>query len=103
MCKVKTGSHVETYADLQNLITSIILRQTEPFTKETIEKQLEIKLDGSIFSTEPNKLTQAKQACERTLQFMILSSSIRSTGIDDGRYRLALSFPSFNPSMMDVG
>lgn len=103
MCKVNTGALVQTDADLQNLITSIILRQTEPFTKETIEDQLLTKLEGSAFSTEDKKREQALKTCERTLEFMMLSSSIRSMGIDDQRYRLALPFPSYNPAMMNMG
>ena len=103
MCKIKTGALVETDADLQNLITSVILRQTEPFTKETIEGQLLANLEGSAFSAEDEKREQAIKTCKRTLKFMMLSSSIRSMGVDDQRYRLALSFPSYNPAMMNMG
>ena len=102
MCKVKTGSLVQTDTDLQHLITSIILRQTKPFTKESIEEQLLGKLEGSAFSTENKKREQALKACERTLKFMMLSSSIRSMGIDDQHYRLVLSFPYYNPAMMNM-
>lgn len=102
MCKVKTGALVQTDTDLQNLITSIILRQTKPFTKETIEEQLLSKLEGSVFSTENKKREQALKTCKRTLKFMMLSSSIRSMGIDDQHYRLVLSFPSYNPAMMNM-
>ena len=84
MCKVRTGADVQTTADLQNLVTSVILRQTHPFSKDR------------------KKQTQVIKICERTLKLMVLSSSIKSKGMDNDCYHLALSFPSYNPSMMSV-
>lgn len=102
MCKVRTGADVQTTADLQNLVTSVILRQTQPFSKDTIKKQVLSKLAGSEFLSDGKKQTQVIKICERTLKLMVLSSSIKSKGMDDDCYRLALSFPSYNPSMMSV-
>lgn len=100
MCKVKTGTDVQTAADLQNLVTSVILRQVHPFSKDTIKEQVLSKLEGSEFSSDDEKKTQVLKLCDRTLKFMVLSSSIRSKGMDDNRYRLTLSFPSYHPSMI---
>ena len=100
MCKVKTGAEVQTAADLQNLVTSVILRQTDPFSKEMIKDQVLSKLEGSEFLSDEENQAQVLRTCERTLKFMVLSSSIRSKGMDDNRYRLTLSFPSYNSSMM---
>ena len=100
MCQVRTGANVQTVADLQNLVTSVILRQTQPFSKDNIKEQVFNKLVGSEFLTDAEKRTQVIKICDRTLKFMVLSSSIRSKGMDDDRYRLTLSFPSYNPSMM---
>ena len=36
MCKVKEGKDVKTKGDLQNLVTSVILRQTSEFTVDDI-------------------------------------------------------------------
>lgn len=102
MCKVRTGADVQTTADLQNLVTSVILRQTQPFSKDTIKNQVLTKLAGSEFLGDEIKRTQVIKVCERTLKLMVLSSSIKSKGMDDDCYRLTLPFPSYNPSMMIV-
>ncbi len=103
MCKVKTGEQVQTTPDLQNLVTSTILRQTQPFTAGSIEDQVATLLEGSPFLQDVALRPQVAQICERTLQYMLMSRGIRSVGMDSDLYRLALAFPSYNPAMMHVG
>lgn len=88
VCRVKEGVDVRTLADLQNLVTSVILRQDGVFTKEELKDTLESKLSGSHFvqEEEPNAL------CERTFNMLRLAKYIRST--DDGYY-LAAPLPSY--------
>ena len=47
MCKVKTGKNVRTDRDLQNLVTSVILRQRRSFDRNEIVSQTKSKLRDS--------------------------------------------------------
>lgn len=90
MCKIKEGTAVQTNGDLQNLITSIILRQTATFSSEEIYKYVMAKLSGSKYE---NSL-ELKERCEDTISTLYLIDCLRS--VEKGRYSLAMSFPSVN-------
>ena len=47
MCKIKEGAAVQSKGDLQNLVTSVILRQTSTFSSEDIYQVAKTKLVGS--------------------------------------------------------
>lgn len=91
MCKVKTGAAVRTSADLQNLVTSSILRQPKPFTKSEIITQILKLLVNSPYASEKEQICDT---CDHTIMFMELAGNIRSTA--DNHYRLTVSFPSYN-------
>ena len=47
MCAVKTGEMVENEIDLQNLVTSVILRRSDAFNEKSIVESVENELSGS--------------------------------------------------------
>ena len=90
MCKIKEGAAVQTKGDLQNLVTSVILRQTSTFSAEEIYQVAKTKLVGSEYQNRP----ELKKRCEDTISTLYLIDCLRSVG--KGRYSLAMSFPSVN-------
>lgn len=90
MCKIKEGAAVQTIGDLQNLVTSVILRQTSTFSAEDIYQAARTKLVGSNYLDHP----ELKQRCEDTLSTLFIIDCIRSVG--KGEYSLAMSFPAIN-------
>lgn len=52
MCHVATGKDVTTKADLQNLVTSLILKQEQAFTSEKIAETAKQELSGSAWDTK---------------------------------------------------
>ncbi len=93
MCIIKTGKHVQTHVDLQNLVTSIFLRQTHSFTLDDIERLLKEYLQGSDkYYSHESLSVNAKKVCEDTLKTLRLSNCLR---YEKEKYFLTLSFPSF--------
>lgn len=90
MCKIKEGAAVQTKGDLQNLVTSVILRQTSTFSAEDIYQATRAKLIGSNYLDRP----ELKQRCEDTLATLFIIDCIRSVG--KGIYSLSMSFPAVN-------
>ena len=90
MCNVKTGADVKHHGDLQNLITSTILRQTNTFSVEDIYNQVNEKLVGSKYCNRG----LARQLCADTIDKLY---NICGLGFaNDGKYQLTLSWPSIN-------
>ena len=85
---IKYGIDVKTNSDLQNLVTSVILRQTDSFTEETIFSEVLKKLDGSVFANSPD----VKKRCDNTLNTLFSIGSIKF--VSDGAYILSIGFPS---------
>lgn len=56
MCKVEVGKRVTTDRDLQNLVTSVILRQKSSFDEKEIVKQTRRKLKDSMYVEEDKKV-----------------------------------------------
>lgn len=56
MCKVKTGKNVRTDRDLQNLVTSVILRQRRSFGRNEIVSQTKSKLKDSEMQLENQEI-----------------------------------------------
>lgn len=90
MCKIKEGIAVKTTGDLQNLVTSVILRQTSTFSVEDICEATRKKLSGSSYDNE----SDIKKRCAETISTLYLIDCLRDVG--NGRYSLAISFPSVN-------
>ena len=65
MCNVKEGKDVKTKGDLQNLVTSVILRQTSEFTVDNIYNGTLARLIGSDFYDS----LEVKQLCEEAAAF----------------------------------
>jgi len=94
MCKIKEGVAVQTIGDLQNLVTSVILRQTSSFSVEDICAATTEKLKGSLYNNEAD----VKKRCEETISTLYLIDCLRSVG--NKHYSLAMSFPSVNSLYM---
>lgn len=89
MCKVRIKEDVKTSADLQNLVTSVILRQRSSFSVQDILSNTKSYVIGSCFENSDEKI---KQICEDTITELNLIDCVRSIG--DKRYKLAMSFPA---------
>ena len=87
---IKYGIDVKTNADLQNLITSVILRQTGNFTDESIYSEVSEKLIDSVFKNNPN----VEKRCRDTIETLFNIGSIKV--VNDGTYQLSMSWPSIN-------
>ncbi len=88
MCNVKEGKDVKTKADLQNLVTSVILRQTSEFSLDDIYNGTLARLVGSDFYDS----SEVKQRCENTINTLFIINRLKSDG--HGKYELDMSFPS---------
>lgn len=58
MCKIKTGKAIQTNRDVQNLITSVILRQRSDFNKNGIMMQMRNKMRDTEMEIEDNQVEQ---------------------------------------------
>lgn len=85
---LKEFASVKTRADLQNLITSIILRQTDEFTLDDVVRDTNLRLVGSsYYGTE-----ELTARCADTLHTLFVFNGIQSAGKD--RYSPGLSWPA---------
>jgi hypothetical protein len=91
MCNIKEGANVKTKGDLQNLVTSVFLRQESCFSVEDIYNGVLVRLKGSDWYDSP----EVKQRCEDTLSTLFINGCIRGDG--HGKYKLSMSFPSVVP------
>ncbi len=80
MCKVKTGRDVRTSRDLQNLITSVILRQTRSFDRGMIASQTKDKLKDSEMQLDSQEI---EKMISRTLGTLECNGVV---GGKDGTY-----------------
>lgn len=88
--RVKENENVKTRADLQNLVTSVILRQTDEFTLDDIVRAANLRLVGSsYYATE-----ELTARCDDTLNTLFLFNGIQLVGKD--RYCLGLSWPAIS-------
>lgn len=99
MCKVKKGSDVKKDCDLQNLITHVILCQTGDFTVSDILKEVNSRLENSVYQEKANR-AKIESLCRRTLVLMEFSDTVYSYG--DDCYCLTVSYPSYMPSLGKV-
>lgn len=90
MCNVKEGKEVKTKGDLQNLVTSVILRQTSEFSVDDIYNGTLARLVGSDFYDS----LEVKQRCEDTIGTLFSIDCLDVVG--HGKYKLHMSFPSVN-------
>ena len=91
MCNVKEGTDVKTKGDLQNLVTSVILRQISEFTVDDIYNGTLARLVGSDFYDS----LKVKQRCEDTISTLFIIDCLEVVG--HGQYKLHMSFPSVVP------
>lgn len=61
MCKVRTGTQVQSYEDIRNIITGLILRQENMFREEDILRMVKYYSDGSSVEISQRKLTELIQ------------------------------------------
>jgi len=85
---LKENEHVKTRADLQNLVTSVILRQTGEFTLDDVVRAANLRLVGSIY----HESQELNARCDDTLETLFLIGSICHA--TKGRYRLCMSWPA---------
>lgn len=88
MCKVLEGADVRTIGDFQNLVTSVILRQTSTFSADDILKSTTAKLKGSEY-TDPAEILKR---CKDTISVLYMTDCLKR--VEKGRYSLTMPFPS---------
>ena len=81
MCKIKVGKDVRTERDVQNLITSVILRQNSDFDREAIVVQFQKKMVDSEVKLKDYQIERKILSTLRTLE---CSGVI---GVKNGVYR----------------
>lgn len=76
MCEVKKNKDVQTESDLQNLVTSVILRQEDSFNVEQIYDFINADLCDSKYKDEQNLIKPLiKYTCQSFKEKDFLSSS----------------------------
>lgn len=91
MCRVKEGIDVVCEADLQNLVTSVILRQTKEFSLFDVTQMTRKRLQGSRFLSQCEP-SQIEQKCKKTMAELFLVNRLRETK-EQGLYELTFSYP----------
>ena len=87
---VKQNQSVKTRADLQNLVTSVILRQTGEFSLEDVVRDANLRLlDSPYYGTK-----ELTDRCDDTLNTLFLFNGIQLVG--KGKYSLSLSWPAIS-------
>lgn len=81
MCLVKNAKDITSKEEVRNLITSIILRQRNPYKEEDIVKATTDYLKGSSLKLEYDDISQL---VENSLDIFVRSGSIRCW---NGMYR----------------
>ena len=81
MCHVKVGADVSTEADLQDLVTTIIMQQEVEFGNDEIFEKVRDGLSSSRFFEESNKI---QKVISKTLDIFEFSGCISS---HRGRYQ----------------
>jgi len=79
MCKVKSGSNLETESDVQNLITGIILRQQQTYRQSDILRAVEYHCDG-------NRIVSQSKVKEMISDTLRLFFEYRMVDCVDGQY-----------------
>lgn len=90
MCNVKEGINVKTQGDLQNLVTSVILRQTSEFCVDDIYNAVRAKLTGSVYYDS----SEVRQRCEDTINTLFIIDCLKT--LEHGKYQLAMSWPAIS-------
>lgn len=80
MCRIKCGEELKTEADLQNLITGVILRQQGMYKKSDIFRIVSLNCDNSPFSNYP----KLNMNIQNTLNAFVRCQMIRCV---DGVYK----------------
>ena len=91
MCNIKELEDVKTIGDLQNLVTSVILRQTSEFSVDDIYNGTRARLISSSYYDS----LEVKQRCEDTINTLFIIDCLEVVG--HGKYKLHMSFPSVVP------
>lgn len=87
---IKEGKDVKTKGDLQNLVTSVILRQMSEFSVDDIFNGTRARLEGSDYYDS----LEVKQRCEDTINTLFNNNCLKSS--EHGKYQLAMSWPAVN-------
>lgn len=85
---LKENSNVQTKADLQNVVTSVILRQTDEFTLDDIVRGANLRLVGSSYYGSQELIKK----CYDTLETLFLIGSISIA--KNGKYCLSMAWPA---------
>ena len=94
---IRKNENVRHTGDLQNLITSAILRQDGMFSKEDIYKKVEKDLEGSDFAEGGvrRRESDVKSRVDDTLNTLSINGCI-SFDSKQKKYKLTMSFPAVN-------
>jgi len=88
MSNVKEGKDVKNKGDLQNLITSVILRQTSEFSVDDIYNGTRARMLGSEYYDSP----EVKNYCKETLDTLYNNDCLKR--VEKGKYQLAMGWPA---------
>ena len=88
MSKIRTGSDVRNSADLQGLVTAMILRQSAPFASDEIIDAVNGKLDGSAYQGNPEVI----DCCRRSIALFCIEGILKYLG--NKEYVVASAFPA---------
>lgn len=95
MSNLPKGEVLNNRSQLQNVVTGIILRQTDFFSKEEILIQVNNWCDGSDYSISGAKRGEVdvEKMIEETLNTLWSILAVKYNA-EENKYKLSLSFPS---------
>lgn len=94
---IRRNRDLKTKGDLQNAITSVILRQTGWFSKQDIYEKVEEAIKFSIYGKygKGRKTINLEERIEETMNILSINDCIRYDS-DRRKYQLSMSFPAVN-------
>ena len=95
MANIRINEDLRHLGDVHNLITSVILRQHQMFSKEDIYKSVEEKLERSDFAKDGARRTQinVKSMVDDKINTLSIIGCITYDS-QQHKYKLSMSFPA---------
>lgn len=97
MANIRRNEEVRHRGDVQNLITSAILRQSDMFSKQDIYERVEQGLEKSGFAKDGVRRNEidVKTMVDDTLNTLSIIGCVRYVS-KQKKYELTMSFPAVN-------
>ena len=95
MVNIPKNQNVKKRGDVQNVITSVILRQHDMFSKEDIYEGVEANIKFSCFGKygKKRKEINVKEMVDDTLNILLCNRYIKYFS-EEKKYKLTMSFPA---------